>query len=277
MSIKTLVKKGIKILNSKEKIPVVQRKEKDIMLKGKVALITGGSGGIGQAIAKELVYHGSKVILAGTNEEKMAQCCIKMGSENVKAIVLNLNDVSSFSKKIEDAKKLFKENRIDILVNSAGVNPRKGFFEISEYDYDSTMAVNVKGTFFLCRTIAEDMIKNNIKGHILNISSSSALRPAWSPYEMSKWTVKGFTIGLADILIPYGIVVNAIAPGPTATPMLGVDEEGDIDLPNSPIGRYASPEEIASLAVILVSDMGNLVIGDTLYATGGSGVISLHK
>lgn len=277
MSIRTVVKKVIKILNSKEKVPIVQRKEKDTMLMGKIALVTGGSGGIGQAIAKELVYHGAKVILAGTDEEKLAQCCIKMKSKNVKTIVLNLNDISSFSKKIEDAKKMFEGNQIDILVNSAGVNPRKGFFEISEYDYDSTMEINVKGMFFLCRTIAEDMIKNNIKGHILNISSSSALRPAWSPYEMSKWTVRGFTIGLADLLIPYGIVVNAIAPGPTATPMLGVKEGEDIDLPNSPIGRYSSPEEIASLAVLLVSDMGNLVIGDTVYATGGSGVISLHK
>lgn len=148
MSIRTVVKKVIKILNSKEKVPIVQRKEKDTMLMGKIALVTGGSGGIGQAIAKELVYHGAKVILAGTDEEKLAQCCIKMKSKNVKTIVLNLNDISSFSKKIEDAKKMFEGNQIDILVNSAGVNPRKGFFEISEYDYDSTMEINVKGMFF---------------------------------------------------------------------------------------------------------------------------------
>ena len=88
---------------------------------------------------------------------------------------------------------------------------------------------------------------------------------------------QGFTVGLADTLISHDIIVNAIAPGPTATPMLGVDPSGDIDLPNSPIKRYATPEEIANLALVLVSDMGNLIIGDTIYATGGSGVISLHK
>ena len=129
----------------------------------------------------------------------------------------------------------------------------------------------------MCQAVAKYMIKNRIKGHILNLSSSSALRPAWSPYEMSKWTIKGFTVGLADTLVQHGIVVNAIAPGPTATPMLGIDKDGDIDLPNSPIKRYATPEEIANLTLILVSDMGNLIIGDTVYATGGSGVISMHS
>ena len=94
---------------------------------------------------------------------------------------------------------------------------------------------------------------------------------------MSKWTIRGFTKGLADILIPYGIIVNAIAPGPTATPMLGMNSEDDLDLQNNPSKRYATPEEIANLAVMLISDMGNLVVGDTLYATGGSGVITLHN
>lgn len=122
------------------------------------------------------------------------------------------------------------------------------------------------------------MIRNNVRGgHILNVSSSSALRPAWSPYEMSKWTIKGFIKGLADTLIPHGIIVNAIAPGQTATPMIGVDPNGDIDAPGIPIERYGSPQEIAHLATILVSSYGDLVVGDTLYATGGSGVISLHR
>lgn len=189
----------------------------------------------------------------------------------------NLNEVSSLRKKIDEASRAFSDTQIDILVNCAGFNPKKGFFDITEEDFDKTMDTNVKGTFFMCQAMAEYMIGNKVKGHILNLSSSSALRPAWSPYEMSKWTIKGLTVGLADSLIKHGIVVNAIAPGQTATPMLGVSADGDIDLPTSPIGRYATPDEIANLALILVSDMGNLIVGDTLYATGGSGVISLHR
>ena len=118
------------------------------------------------------------------------------------------------------------------------------------------------------------MIENGIKGHILNLSSSSSLRPAWTPYQMSKWAVKGLTLGLADIFLPYGIIVNAIAPGPVATPMLGREEEDSLYCAEQPSGRYAVPSEIAALAVFMVSDMGNLIVGDTFYMTGGSGLLS---
>lgn len=93
---------------------------------------------------------------------------------------------------------------------------------------------------------------------------------------MSKWAVRGLTLGLADVLLPHGIIVNAIAPGPVATPMLGKQEGDLIDNLNMISGRYALPREISSLAVFMVSDMGNLIVGDTFFITGGSGVISLH-
>ena len=276
MSIKKTIKKYIKKLNSKEVIAVPSLSNIDSLLNGKTALVTGGSSGIGTAIAEKFASAGANVIIAGTNEEKLKKCCENSAYPNIKSIVLNLNNVSEFDEKINTAESLFSGSKIYILVNCAGYNPKKGFFEVSEEEFDKTFDINVKGTYFLCKAMGKYMIDNKIKGHILNISSSSALRPAWSPYEMSKWSVRGMTVGLADTLIPYGIVVNAIAPGPTATPMLGIDSKGDLDLPSSPVGRYATPEEIANLAVMLASDMGNLVIGDTLYATGGSGVISLH-
>lgn len=107
------------------------------------------------------------------------------------------------------------------------------------------------------------------------MTSSSALRPAWTPYQMSKWAVRGLTLGLADALLPHGIVVNAIAPGPVATPMLGKCEGDSIENPQGPCGRYAMPSEIANLAVFMVSGMGDLIVGDTFYMTGGSGTIDL--
>jgi len=277
MSIKAKIKKVIKTLNGKEKIPIVEVQQETQLLTNKVVLITGGSGGIGFAIAKKCLASGAKVIIAGTSEQKLNAKVKGCDTRSIKALVLNLKDVSSFEAKIQEACGLFEENRIDVLVNSAGLNPAKKFFDITEKDFDTTMAVNVKGIFFMCQAMAKYMIENKIKGHILNLSSSSALRPAWGPYEMSKWTIKGFTVGLADTLIKHGIVVNAIAPGPTATPMLGKEEGDDLDLPNNPTGRYAMPEEIAELAVMLISDAGKLVVGDTLYATGGAGTITMHN
>lgn len=144
----------------------------------------------------------------------------------------------------------------------------------TEEEFDTVINTNMKGVFFLSRIVARYMVKHEIKGNILNICSSSSLRPANSAYAMSKWAVRSLTEGLARMLIPYGIVVNGIAPGPTATPMLmktGVTE--DLSLSNNLIGRYALPEEVANMAVVLVSGMCRMVVGDVLYMTGGSGLI----
>lgn len=129
----------------------------------------------------------------------------------------------------------------------------------------------------MCQTVSDFMIHKEIKGHILNISSSSALRPAWTPYQMSKWAIRGFTIGLAETLLPYGITVNAIAPGVVATPMLGKEDESNLYKENVPMRRFAKASEIASLAVYMVSDLGRLIVGDSVYITGGSGLITLHN
>ena len=175
---------------------------------------------------------------------------------------------------------LFSEKRVDILVNAAGIAPISGynnFFNTTEETYDSIMDINIKGTFFVSQVIARYMIDKHIQGHILNISSSSALRPAWTPYELSKWAVNGFTKGLADSICRYGITVNAIAPGPTATSMTGLGNNDSIYHFSSPMGRYSTPEEIANLALFLVSSTGNMIVGETVYMTGGSGTISTHN
>ena len=273
---KKTIKKIIATLKKKELFAVPTPVNTTELLKGKVALITGGSGGIGKAIAKSFLRNGCQVIIAGTSQEKLNAVRKEIGEDtDLQSIVINLNDIKHLPAKVEEASQIF--GRIDILVNSAGINVRKNFMEIDEADYDHVMNVNVKGAFFMSQAIAEYMIKNHIKGHILNISSSAALRPANSPYQISKWAIKGFTIGLADKLLPHGIIVNAIAPGPVATEMLGKSENESIYKMRQPSGRYAIPSEIAEMAVMLVSDMGQLVVGDTLYMTGGSGILTLHN
>ena len=139
------------------------------------------------------------------------------------------------------------------------------------------MDINAKGTYFISQVIARKMIENAIHGHILNVSSSSSLRPASTPYTISKWAVSGMTKGMADVLIRYGIVVNAIAPGPVATNMVGKIDTSEIGHDVSPSGRYAMPEEVSHLAAYMVSGYGDLIVGDTFYITGGSGTVSLHR
>lgn len=276
LSLKSTIKNFIYFLKQEKKVPIPQPINCQKVLSGKTALITGGSGGLGFAFAKAFREAGCSVIIAGTNQNKLIKCQRILG-QDVSIIVIDINDVSSLENKVKEAEKLSPNEKIDILVNSAGLNKAQSFFDVQEFDYDRIMDVNAKGTFFMCQAMAKYMINNKIKGHILNVSSSSALRPAWTPYEISKWAINGFTKGLADVLLPYDIIVNAIAPGPTATPMLNKKEGDSIDNVNNLIGRFEMPSEIANLAVFMVSDMGNLIVGDTVYISGGSGVISMHR
>ena len=284
MSIKKRMKKAVKACVNAfkaEKIkPIIVPKSETKLLEEKVALITGGSSGIGLSIAKAFSEAGAKVIICGTNWEKINKALSEIdsiGGTNAKGLVCNVRDVNTLAQKVNEAANLFQENRIDILVNSAGCISNHDFWNTTEEDYDTLMETNTKGTFFISQAVAKQMIEKKIKGHILNISSSSALRPAWTPYQMSKWAVKGFTLGLADILLPFGIIVNAIAPGQTATPMFNLEKNENIYNQNALSKRYILPEEIASLAVHMVSGVGDMIVGDTVYMTGGSGVVSLHR
>lgn len=277
MGFKSKIKNTIRFFKAKEMLPIYQPIDGQHLLEGKVALITGGSGGIGFAIAKAFIQQGCEVIIAGTSEKKLSTYCEKLSGGKAHSLVIDVTDVNSMPEKVRLAAEKSSAGRLDILVNSAGLVSHSDFYHMTEKEYDSIMDVNAKGTYFMSQAVGKFMIENKIKGHILNVTSSSALRPAWTPYQMSKWAVRGLTLGLADALLPHGIVVNAIAPGPVATPMLGKFEGDSIYNETSPSGRYAMPEEIAQLAVFMVSDMGNLIVGDTFYMTGGSGTITLHN
>lgn len=276
-SIKQKIKKLLRDIlpPRKEKVPIITPVRPETLLKGKVALVTGGSSGIGFSIAKALLESGCKVIIAGTNQKKLDDAFEKLKSFGmVTSFQFDIKNIAAIPDKIKTAATLFEENQIDILVNSAGVHHTLSFENMTEEEYDKIMNTNVKGTFFMCQAIGNYMREKGIKGHILNLSSSSALRPAWGPYQMSKWAIRGLTLGMAEKLQPYGIVVNAIAPGQTATPMLGKTDCSDISNSYALAGRYIMPEEVANLAVLMVSDMGNMIVGDTFYITGGSGLIT---
>jgi 3-oxoacyl-[acyl-carrier protein] reductase len=253
-------------------VPIYIKKEDKTLLNGKTALISGGSSGIGLAIAKKLKSAGCKVIIAGRNSKKLEKAA---NDFNLEYVVLNVSDIKETNLKITE---LARKEKIDILINSAGVHCQDKFGNISEEGWNNVLDVNVKGLYFLSQTIANYMILNNIKGHILNISSASSLKPSWTPYEISKRAVDGITKGMADKLIPYGIVVNGLAPGPTATPMLRFEDKGsNLKWAANPSGRVSTVEEIAELALFMVSDLGNGIVGDTFFMTGGSGTICMDK
>lgn len=266
-------------------VPMVKRVQANVvsldinkMLDGRVALITGGTSGIGKAIAETFLKSGATVIITGRDESKINNVLNEIKNQNVlyeqKVFGVQLNNIqpSSFGHKLEEIIKLISPAKIDILVNNAGI----GGGDISnttEEEFDQVIKTNLNGTFFLSKIVSKYMIKNSIKGNILNIASSSSLRPAASAYTFSKWGIRGFTLGLAKTLAPFDITVNGLAPGPTATPMLHCDGH-DISFEKNPMRRFAMPEEIANMAAVLVSDMGRMIVGDIVYMTGGAGVIT---
>lgn len=283
MKIRDYIKRGIKYIiygqPTTKIIAQISYLAPTEMLVGRTALITGGTSGIGYEMAKAFINAGATCIITGRNETKLNEASKRIDEEtsrkgHIYGLTWDVTNIENDKVKFQEALSLIGSRKIDILVNNAGVVG--GEIRVcDEEKYDAIIDTNLKGTFFLSQLMANYMKDNHIKGNILNVGSSSSLRPATSAYTISKWGILGMTKGLAKILAPYGITVNGIAPGPTATPMLmpnGIKE--DIAFPTNPLGRYIMPGEVANMAVFLVSDMGRAIIGDMVFMTGGSGVVT---
>lgn len=276
-----MIKKVIKKFLKKrliEKYPVYIPTIEGSFLSGKTVLITGGSSGIGYAIAEASLKNGATVIITGRNSERLNEAVRKLNKIKENSVYGFVFDISNVEK-IKDNFSYIVHNidnkKIDVLVNNAGVNTNSFFGETSSEEYDRILNTNLKGTYFLSQEVSNYMIENKIQGNILNVVSSSSLRPVFNPYSLSKWGERGLTIGMAKKLIKYGIVVNGLAPGATATPMqLKFSSNENLDLENSPIKRFVTSEEIANFAVFLISDMGRSIVGDIIYMTGGAGTIT---
>lgn len=277
MELKKVLKAIIRLSKEREMIPVERIVDNKNRFDGKVALIAGGSGGIGLSIAEKLLSCGCKVIIAGTNLKKVTSIKTELNTTNVDCIQLNYLNIDEFDKKVKEAADIF--GKIDIYISSVGIHVDRcdlDFLNTTEDEYDIIMNTNLKGTYFMCQRVAIYMMQEKIKGHILLISSQSALEPSWSPYRLSKLGIDGITKGIAQRLIKYGIVVNAIGPGPTATAMQKNYDGKNIYTELDPIKRYTMPEEIAEVAAMLVSNIGDTIVGDTLYMSGGRGIIEIR-
>jgi NAD(P)-dependent dehydrogenase (short-subunit alcohol dehydrogenase family) len=262
-------------INRKEIIPIISPITKDKLLVGKRAIIIGGTGGIGFAIAKELVESGCKVILAARDINELNKCVDILGLANASTVKIDLERVDTFEDIIKNC--AIQYGRLDILVNAAGTHTcNVDFFTVTVEEYNRVMNINLRANYFFSREMAKYMIDNNIKGHILNIISSTSEEPAWSPYRISKRGLKGFTEGLAEKLNSKGIVVNAIAPGSVATKLNNYQQGQSIKSSDNICGRYIMPEEIASYAKLFVSDLGNMTTGTTLFISGGRGIVDIR-
>lgn len=250
------------------------------LLTGKTALVTGGTSGIGFAIADAMLSANvDKIIITGRDNERCEEAVSKLLAKNdsrqgkVDYIVLDMRKCNLFEKGFKDVQNKLGGKPLTILVNNAGIQGAR-FGITTEDEYDNVMDTNYKGVFFLSQMVAHYMVDNKIEGNILNVASSSSIRPTNSGYSLSKACIKNLTQGMAKFLIPYGIVVNGIAPGPTATPLMNKDSGSSLYHPSNPSRRFATVEEIASMAVVLCSGIGRMVVGDIVYMTGGAGVIT---
>lgn len=270
---------GKRPLIVEKKAHIVQLGLSDLLI-SKTAVVTGGASGIGFEISKAMLSAGASVIITGRNVDSLKSACVELERykrkyANIYYEVIDNIKVDTLEEAFQKILKKIGTASIDILVNNAGTRGtcKNDFGKAETDDFDIVMQTNLRGTYFFSQVVANYMKEKHIEGNILNIASSSSLRPANSAYTLSKWGIRGLTLGMAKSLIPYGIVVNGIAPGPTATPMLNMSSK-NIHFPQNPSGRLALPEEIANMAVVLTSPLGRMVVGDILYMTGGAGVIT---
>jgi len=276
------IKRGIKYIMHGQPVEVVRPQiailPPNQLLAGRTALVTGGTGGIGKAIVEAYLKAGADVVFTSRNQQRgdkvAKELSAKYPERFVFAVELDNMKVSSFNDIFQRILSRLQGKKLSILVNNAGVT--EGWWcHTTEEEYDLVMNTNMKGVFFLTEIVARYMRDNGIHGNILNITSTASLRPANTAYRLSKWALKGFTLGLAKTLLPYDIIVNGIAPGPTATKMMGADGTNDFSKPKNPNGRLALPEEIANMAVIYVSSMARTIVGDVAYMSGGAGVLTV--
>ncbi len=244
-----------------------------MLLKGKVAIVTGGTRGIGFAIVKEFLKEGAIVALCGSRPESAEKAVKALKAENADWEVVGISpDLTRY----ESVKAAFdgvkeKYGKIDVLVNNAGVSAKEPFDTYTEEMFDATMNLNLKGVYNCSRAVVEGM-KTQGGGVILNTSSMVSIygQPSGIAYPTSKFAVNGFTLSLARELGPFGIRVNAVAPGITNTDMMKAVPAQYIEplLKTIPLRRIGEPEDVANAFVFLASDKASYITGVVLSVDG---------
>ena len=243
--------------------------------KGKVAIVTGGAQGIGEAIARRFANERATVAILDIQHEKAQVVADDIGSKGgstiaVKMDITDSQDVKQAVKEVED-----KLGKVDILVNNVGWDKLAPFIELTEELWDRLIAINLRGPITVTRAVLDGMVNRNY-GKIVNIASDTGRvgSPSASVDSACKGGIIAFTKTLALELIRYNILVNCVSPGPTDTPLvagLGKDNpEWKEALQRSiPMQRLGKPEEVAAAVAFLASDEASYITGQTLSVSGG--------
>jgi NAD(P)-dependent dehydrogenase (short-subunit alcohol dehydrogenase family) len=242
------------------------------VLEGKNILVTGGSSGIGFCIARKCIEHGARVVITGRNIDKLNKAESIINSSLLHSVVWDVSKVSQVDGMIEECRARLGGN-IDILVNNAGILNSVQFPYVTEGVWDEIYATNSKGLFFLTQCLCKFWLVNEHSSlkKVINISSQGGFVGATYPYRMTKWDIAGLTQGLGVKLASKGIIVNGIAPGVVATEMQPdtLKQKDNIYYPDNAVERFALPEEIAELALFLMGDASNFIVGQTIVCDGG--------
>jgi 3-oxoacyl-[acyl-carrier protein] reductase len=244
----------------------------DLKLGGKIALVTGAGGGIGAAIASTLVNHGCSVYVADSDAAAANKVATELGERGY-PLTLDVGNAADAAAAVEQIVR--ERGRIDIAVNNAGILKTGSILDASIADWDQVCRVNLSGVYYCCKAVLASMVKQRY-GKIVNIASVSAMKGGGSfgnvLYGTTKAGVVALTKGLGRELAPFGINVNAIAPGVVETNMTGsllTPERRKAVLGAIPLGRFASTDDIAQVVALLASDVLGYVTGETIVVDGG--------
>jgi len=238
----------------------------------KVAVVTGGSRGIGKEIALQLARHGANVCVTSRNQADAAAAAAELESHGVKARGYGC-DVASFGEASAVGKAIVEEcGRVDFLVNNAGIVIDKLLLRMSPEDFDAVLAVNLGGTFNFCKVFSPHFVKQR-SGRIVNITSVVGItgNAGQANYAASKAGIIGLTKSLAKEFAPRGITVTAVAPGYVTTAMTETlpEDAKNAMLQAIPLKRFGTVQDVANVVMFLLSDMGDYVTGQVIHCDGG--------
>ncbi len=246
-------------------------------LTGKMALVTGATGGIGGEIAKALHAQGAVVAISGRNKEKLDALAADLknsGGSNVHAIVADLSNADGIAALVKEAEAAM--GQIDILVNNAGLARDNLSMRMKEEEWNEVLDVNLTAPFMIAKACQRGMMKRRF-GRIINISSvvGTTGNPGQCNYVASKAGLVGWTKAMGMEIASRGITVNCVAPGFIATAMTEALDDGQKEKINStiPMGRMGAPREIASAVAYLASDEAAYVTGATIHVNGGMAMV----
>ncbi len=239
-------------------------------LSGKVALVTGSARGIGNAAAVSLQQLGATVILCDSNASTLQQAAAELGLQRYVADVSDRRAVQAMVDSIVES-----HGRIDILVTSAGVNPKGPLLELSDQQWDQAIQVNLTGTFLCTQIVAREMVARGQGGRIIQIASiaGKGYQPQMASYAASKAGVIGFMREAARELAPHGITVNAVCPGVIETEMTAPARSNPAVaerwLQEIPAGHFGQPEDVAGLVAFLASPAARYITAQAINVDGG--------